>query len=365
MNITFANLTAPNGAIKDLRQLILQKLSTDPAFTLYAQIMGGVNNGDKLGVLSGFGYLGKESAGCNPTYNNSLVATSEKTWDIATWEIAEKICYSSLEGTIAQYLLKDHTDMDNLDGTYYIDNILMPFLQKAIYATIFRIVWFGDTSASVYDSVTNPTGSLAAGQDADFFDMTDGLWAQIFAGVSGGTISKTTITANTAATFALQTSGIRTAGVAEALIDNAIDDAPAALRSTMVEDQVILVSQSLYDAAMRDVKNSNKGSELQFDSWFTGIKATKWDGITMIAMPMWDQIIKTSLNNVTYPAAAWDKPFRLVYTTKDNLIIGTRSKDLVEQIKYWFSEDDQDNKILVKDTLGALVANDNLIHVAY
>ena len=363
-NINFSNLTAPNGAIRDLRQLIMQKLSTDPAFTSYATIMSGVYDGDKLAVLSGFGYLGKAASSCNPTYGNSLIGTTEKEWDVATWEIAEKICAATLQGTFEQIALKSHTSMDDLTGTDYIDEVLMPFLQKAIYATLFRIIWFADKSASVYDSVTNPTGTLKAGQTAGYFTMTDGLWDQIFTGVSGGTISRDTITANTQTTTALQTAGIRTAGVASAILDNLIDNAPSALRETDTENQVILVSQGLYDAAMRDVKNGNEGSETQFDSWFAGLKASKWDGITIIAMPMWDSIVKNSLMNTTN-TSAWELPFRAVYTTKDNLIIGTHSTDLVEEIDYWFSKDDRDNKIYVKDTVGALIANDNLIHVAY
>lgn len=361
--INFTNLTAPNHAVDDLRKLLLHNLAKDPAMTLWSTLIPKVVDGTKLGVLNGYGLMGL-AATCSPTYGNASIATSEKEWDIADFEIAEKICYKDLEGKLVEKAFKNGTSAADLTGSDYVDLILMPYLKKAWYRAIFRLVWFADQTATNYDATDAPHGTLNPGVNKDFFTLTNGLWKQIFTGVASGTISRTAVTANTAATTALQKSGIRTAGVAEALLDNIIDDAPVRLKETPLEDRVMLVSQGLYDAARRDVKNSNKGSELQFKSWFAGIQATKWDGITLIAMPMWDELLALE-NNDTYQTAALNMPYRAVYTTKDNLVLGTRSEAMTGEISVVFDPITKLNYIRMEDTIGSLVADDSLIHVAY
>lgn len=361
--INFNNLTAPNHAVEDLRKLLLHNLAKDPAMALWSTLIPKVVDGTKLGVLNGYGLMGL-AATCDPTYGNASIETSEKEWDIADIEIAEKICYKDLEGKLVEKAFKNGTSAADLTGSDYVDLILMPYLKKAWYRTLFRMIWFADKEATNYDAEDAPHGTLNPGVNPAYFTPTDGLWKQIFEGVSDGTISRTAVAANTAATTALQKSGIRTAGVAEALLDNIIDDAPIRIKETPIEDRVLLVSQGLYDAAMRDVKNSNKGSEMQFESWFTGIQATKWDGITLIAMPIWDELLRFE-NNDTYHTAALNMPYRAVYTTKGNIAVGTRSETMVGDILVHFDPITKNNYIRLEDSIGSLIADDSLIHVAY
>ena len=70
--------------------------------------------------------VGKASQGCNPTFGTSVIATSEKEWDIHEWEVAEKICYKDLEGTVAQVAMRTKTNIADLTGTEYTDYILAP-----------------------------------------------------------------------------------------------------------------------------------------------------------------------------------------------------------------------------------------------
>lgn len=361
-NINFSNLTAPNGALEDLKELIFLRILENEQLSNIVTVIPNQENGKKVGLLTGFGMLGKASQGCNPDFDNSLAATSEQTWDIQEWEIPEKICYTDLSGTMAAKARKKGVAVADLTGSFYIDNILFPMLETAINDMLFRFFFFGDKDATTYNADTNTSGTLKPGVDKDYFTLINGIWKLIFTGVAGGTISRTTIAANAQTTIALQKSAMLVAGTATDLFTQIQEDAPMVLQEA--NDKVMLITKELWNAWKNDVRKNNKGSEGQWESWFNGILAGEIDGIKTIVIPFWDKMIRTALQNTTN-VDAYDKPYRAIFTTKDNLLLGTTSNGKLSDIDYWFEKKDQMNYILAKDTIGAMILDNNMIHVAY
>lgn len=362
MNLNFSNLTAPNGALQKLSEILFAKLMQNEKLAQITRIMPAQLNGKKVALLKGFEMIGEASEGCNVNWNNTVTQNSEQTWDIQEWQVSEYICYETLKGTLAQMALKNKVKVADLTGSDYIDDILMPFMEKALQEMLLRFAFFGDKDASTYDAVTNPTGTLKAGTNKKYFDVINGFWKIIFAGVTGGTIGRTTIAANSETSIANQRSVLHVAGTASSLLDQIIEDAPIEL--TQASDQIILCTKSVWDAVKQDVKRNNKGSDLQFESWFGGIKYTEWDGIPMIVLPFWDQIIRSYQMNTTN-TSAYQLPHRVIYTCKDNLLVGTESQNDIAEIDYWFDKKEQKNYILSKDTIGAMILDPKLIQVAY
>jgi hypothetical protein len=365
--LNFLNLTPTNGAVQELKELIFLSFVDAEGLGGLFNFMPGQQDGKKLGLIGQFGLLGSASQGCDPTYGNDLVATREKTWNIKRWEIAEQICFTDLLSTLAKTALKKKTQVADLTGTDYMDSILMPLLEEAAKRTVLRLALFGDPDASVYDKTNNSTGTLKAGTDKKYFTVTAGLWKRIFEGVAiaagtDGHITRVTVDANTKTSIALQKAAIRTAGVATGILDDLIEDAPQNLRQA--PNQIIYITQALADAVSRDIKKNNKGSELQWKSLFMGITETTYNGITVRAIPFMDEIIQSYLQNTTN-TDAWDKPYRAIYTIKDNLLIGSESENEIAEIDAWFEKKDQKNYILCRDTIGALIGDENLIAVAY
>lgn len=369
-NLDFSNFTAPNFAInwddvkeavRRLNMVLWRNFRDNEQLQNIVRIIPNQVNGKKVAILHGFGLVGEASDGCNMTYNDSLTVNSENVWDIQEWQVAESVCYETLKGTLAQEILRSHTDVADVTGTY-IDDVLRPMLEQAIEEMLLRFAFFGDKNASEYDSINNTSGTLQPGTDPKFFNVIDGFWQQIFAGVSGNTITRTTISANAQTTIALQRSAMYTSGVASGLMDTILAEAPIEL--SQANDQVILVTKALWDAVRHDVKVNNIGSEMQFESWFGGIKKAEWDGVTVLCLPFMDKIItKFEQNNTN--TGAYNMPYRAIYTVKDNLIVGTESRDSYYQLDSWFDKTDQKNYILAKDTIGAMVLDHSLIHVAY
>lgn len=367
VGLNFANLTPDNGAVRDLRELIFLSVTNIDSLGDLFNFLPKQEHGKKVGLLGQFGLLGKASQGCDPTYGNDLVKVTEKTWDIKRWEIAEGICFEDLLSNLGKTALRTGTSVADLTGTEYLDNIVLPLLESAVKRLVLRIAFFGDKAASVYDKTTNTSGTLKEGANAGNFTITDGFFKHIFDGVAKGVgadgyISRVTIAANNETTSAAQRTAINTSGAATKVIDDLIANAPMQLRQA--NGQVIYVTQFLADALSADIKRNNKGSELQWKAIFDGIQETTYNGIALRAVPFLDEIIQGYLQNTTN-AGAWDKPARAVYTIKDNLLVGTESQSEIADIQTWFDQTKQKNFILCRDTLGTLIADENLITVAY
>lgn len=353
--LNFANLTPDNGAICELREMIFRAVLDADKLGAVFNVLPKQKHGDKVGFIGEFGLVGKASQGCDPVYANSVLAANEKTWDINAWEIAESLCYEDLAGTLASVSLKTKTAIADLTGTEYMDYVLMPRLEVAVRKMLQRLAWFGDKAAA---NVAQG-GVLAAGVSPEYFTVTDGVWKHVFTGVSSNAISHTAIAANAKTTYAAQKSEILQAGVATGIIDSMIMDAPMALRQA--SGQVIYLTQSLRDALDYDLVHNNKGSELQWTALFDGITEATYKGITLRAMPIWDEIIRAYEGD----GKAWNKPHRAIYTIKDNLLLGLESENEIAEIDVWFEKKDKKNYIRAEDKLGTLVADENLISVAY
>lgn len=174
--LDFAKLTPDNGAVRDLRELIfLSVMDVDQLGALF-NFLPNQEHGKKVGMIGEFGMLGKASTGCLPSFNQSVLAASEKTWDIAEWQISEQICYTDLRGTLAKVAMRTKTQVADLTGTQYIDEILEPRLSLAIRKMLMRFAWFGDKAA---DTVTNG-GVLLDTVDKGYFTLIDGFWKRLF-----------------------------------------------------------------------------------------------------------------------------------------------------------------------------------------
>ena len=349
----FSNITPPNGAVLDLNKLVFKDVLSVERIGRILNVFPRTFDGDKLDVIGEFGLLGKASQGCSPTYATDTIATTEKTWSVKEWEIAESICYKDLEGTLVKYALNTGTAIDDITSNVYLENIVMPRLELAIYKMLMRIAFFGDTAAKT----TANGGVLLIGTDPDYFKVTDGYWKQIFSIVSGDASRRVTITANAESTKADQMNDIQSQAIS--VLNDLINGAKPALRQA--EDQVIYMTQSLADALEVQLLTSYYGSDLHWQDLFGGIREGRYRGIKVRVMPIWDEIIQSYEGTST----AYNLPHRAIYTTERNLALGVTGTDAFEDIDVFFDQTTRLNHIFAKDKMGALVVANDLIQVAY
>ena len=351
--INFESLTPKNGAVQDLAELIFLELQEDDKLGQLVTFMTRQENGKKLGFVGKAGLLGKKAKGCDPEYAKNLVQASEKTWTLEEWEIAEEICYKELENTIAEHFAANGSDMADLTSSDYMEKVVRPLLEQAIRDLIVRLVFFGDTEAE---------GNLKAGVDAEYFNLFDGIWKQLFVAVTAGKTTRVSVEANTKTTVVAQYEAMRQPGAATGVLNSLIINTPMKLRT--MADRVFIVTQAFADMLNLDIQENNKGSKLQWESIFAGIQKSTYQGITLIAVPQFDEIIQDYLKNSTN-ADAYDKPFRVIYGAKGNFRAGTKSAETLADLQITFDKKDRKNYIYAADTLGALVLAEEYAAVAY
>lgn len=353
--IDFGALTPSNGALQTVNELIFRKVLGEDRLSQLFNVIYGAVNGKKVGFIGEFGLVGKPAQGCNPEYDNTTISTSEKEWELGEWTIDKSICYKDLKGTLAQTAMRRGVNMADLTETEYIDDIVYPRLELAIYKMLMRLAWFGDEGA---DNVSDG-GVITNGVDVRYFSVTNGFWKRFYSIVAEDDSRRVTIAANSEASYASQKSALLGNGVAMGIMDNLIMGASAELRQA--DNQVIFITQSLKDALNIDIRNNNKGSELQWQSVFFGITETVYNGTRVVALPFWDSIIQAYEDT----GAKWNKPHRAVYTTTDNLLVGIDGYTDFAELDVFFDKMSELNVLKSKGELGTLVAQDNMVQVAY
>lgn len=353
--LNFSNITPDNGAVRDMAAVVMESILKAERIGGMFNVFPRVHDGDKLAIVGEFGLVGKAASGCTPTYGTDAISTGEKEWDICDWVVAESICFADLENTFVKYMLKSKTNIADVTSNDYMDEIIRPRLEEALYKMMFRLAWFADKNA---DTTAN-SGVLKVGTDKTYFNLTDGIWKQVFTIVSGDASRRVTISANSQATIAAQKAAMLTSGVATGIMNNLITSASPKLRQA--SRQVIYITQSFKDALDYDLQANNKGSELQWKSLFNGITETTYQGIRLVALPMLDEIIQTYEGTTT----AWNLPYRALYTDADNLLLGLGGMNDIADLQIWFDRTAQMNYLLARDQMGVLIAQNDLIEVAY
>ena len=353
--------TVNNQGIKDLRELLFLSRLKYGVINETMDLMTGVVNGSRLGGVGEMEPVGTPSNGCNPQWKASNIDTIEKVWELGAYEVPEQICYADLENTIVQWSKRTGTDIADLTGTDYIDVIVEPLLSQALEKMLWRLLWFGDKNALNIDD----TGNITDGVNVDLFKVCDGMFKRLFAITAANTAQRVNIAANTAATYASQITQIRADGVATGIFESLLFNAPVKLRQK--SDKILLVTQTLADALTIDIKK-NRGSDLQWTAVLDGLgnpstlmTTTVFNGQTIIALPIWDEMIQMFENTGT----AWINPHRAVFASKSVLKGGVEGTSEMADLQIWFNRDLQLNRMLVKDKLGTLTWEDNLVMFAY
>ena len=352
--INWNQFTVDNGAITDLRELLFLTVYDDPDIDLTIKNETGVTNGKKLGYIDSMGDVGEARSGCDPQYSKVNVTGIQKEWELGDWEIAKEICYDELENTIAEDSLNTGTDRAYLQDTPYWDQVLMPLLEKAMKEMFWRIVWFGDKDAkNIADG-----GILKAGINPKLFNMCDGLWKRLQAIIAANPNQHTEIAANAATTYLDQKNGILVPGTAITIFDTLLADADSRIFDK--PGSAIFCTNSMFKALRTDLVERYGKTTMPFENVATGITLSEYDGRTIIALDIWDRLIKKFEDTGT----ALNCPHRAIVCSPDNLFVGTNDKDKIASLSVHFNDKDRKNYIYAASKIGTLVGEDELVQVA-
>lgn len=348
-NIDFTNFTFSAEQIRNINELIFDEIVQAPEITLICTIYPGIVFDKEIGFIGEGGLVGMKNQGCNPTAQEWLVGTRKVTWEPKSWEILIDECWTDLESTAAVYALKNGTDVSDLVDTDY-ETIILQVLVPAIKKFIIRLVWFSDTDA---ENVTDG-GVITDGVDVDYFNILDGLFKQLLAQVTVNAEQRVAITENAEATYAAQK--LTPANVRDTYLPELVFGANPALRSS--ENAMIICTQSFYDAYLRSLQGFN--IESTYTNLISGQKVSTYNGIPIIPMPIWDEMIGAYEDL----GAALNQPHRAIYVTKDVLAVGVDGEDSFEKMRIWYENKERVNYIELMGKADAKLLNPAMFKIA-
>lgn len=344
------HLTKDNGAIKDLRELMVLTAFTDEKLEQFFTLKQNVEQGKKLGWVGEMSEIGWKGAPCYPEYRTPTISSAEKKWDLGDWSVPLKWCYEEFMNTLAEYALKTGTDIHDLTGTDIMDVLIMPALEEAYRRMAWRFIWFNDKNKTAEN--------ITPGMEVELFNTNDGLFKQLFAIGAANPAQRITIAANQEATIAAQMNAIKQPGVAIDLFDSLLDSADARIAS--LDGAGLYVTKSLADALTKDLKREYK-EIITWEQVFNGIKVTEYNGVNIYAISLWDRMIQRYENNGT----SLNLPHRAVFGTPKQMFVGTPANNIISDFDLWFNKDERVVKHYSAGRLGTLIGEDNLFQLAY
>lgn len=351
--IDFSQLTLNNQGVTDLNKVLFTTAFVESNLFDICTAQTGVKDGEKLDYVDNMGEVGVAGRNCDPTYTSVVIKGIEKAWVLGDWTISKKICYKTLENTIAKWSLNTGVAREDLTGTEFWNKIMLPLLDRALTDFYWRAAWFGDTAAAnIADS-----GVITAGVDVNLFKMCDGLFKRLFTIAGANAAQHTTIAANAQASEASQKSAIKTQGVALGILDAILSDADSRIQAN---GGMLTMTNSLYQAFRRDYAQAYKDT-IPFMEVADGVKLPHYDGVPVKVVMEWDNMIKKYEDNGT----KLNNPHRAVFAAKENLFVGTSAKDTFAEFDVTFNKVSRNNYMYAASNVGTLVGEDALVQVAY
>lgn len=351
--INFKQFTLNNEGVRDVNEVLFTTAFKQNSLWNTATMRTGVKDGKALDYVDNMGIVGQAGRGCDPEYTNVDILGYEKKWALGDWSIPKKICYDDLKKTIAEYAMRTGTRAEDIIGTDFYDNILMPLWNKAVTEMYWRMGWFADKAAkNVGDG-----GTITAGVNVKHFKMADGLFKQIFAIASANSAQHTAIAANREATEAAQKSAIKVQGAALAVIDNLMSDADSRIQENGGR---LMITNSLYQALRKDYA-LRYHETMPFMQMAEGLQIPTYDGVPIVIVSEWDTAIKKYENDGT----KLNLPHRAVFASPKNLFIGTEDTDVFAELNATFDDVTRANYFYAASNIGTLVGEDALVQVAY
>lgn len=351
--INFSDLVNKDRVAKRVGELLFATAFETNDLAMSCEIITNQKNGGKATFLKPLAAVGTAGGGCNPTWVSVTPDTEQKVWAMGSVEIPLKICVADWANMLRDFNLLDSKTSMDIRTTRIATGIILPMVEEAKRRALWRIAWEGDTAADTFAN----GGHLTNGTDTSLFTMTDGLWKQLVAIATANPRQHTTIAANAAATYAAQDAAISTAGVAMGIMDDLLKNADGRIRGAKGE---AFMTKAFFDALQKDYEAAHPNT-MPYDTISQGIQISEYRGVRLVILPELDAVIDEFENSGT----AWHQPYRVVYTPRVNLKVGTEDTELEAEVELNYDSNTRTNNIYSESLIGALIGEDKMVQVAY
>ena len=307
---------------KEAMEGIIEPAYSSPEIAEFLTIVEDIVAQEQIAFLGRISKITQKDNGCGTGALNKTIPMSEKFWNPVAVKAWLTQCEDDLEqtffvwGTSKGIKRKDLTDTDFMD--FVID-----IMTTAVKDDALRFIWFGDTAA---DTIAN-LSFLNDASDIPFYNAVNGLWKQIFAAVTGATMTRVTVAENAGGTYVLQA---LVAGITKTYMASMMEQADPRLRAD--KSKAFYVTQSWMDnwLAYRESGTTEASWTLLED----GQKQFYFRGVPIHVLDFWDIQIAADMNDGTKKVS----PHRALLTTKANLQVGLDSAAAVTDFKIFLDD---------------------------
>jgi hypothetical protein len=286
-----------------------------PSITDLFTVLSGIKSKHQLGITNQLAQITKaDDLACGRTVTGTGVEIFNRTLEVSPLKIFLEQCGDAFKNTIYEEWLKAGNDVNDLTGTA-AEKLMNALVAEAAGRDAFNILSFGDT------------GSV----DTDI-NMLDGLWTTLDAGVIAGDVDEV---ADFSATLS--------AGDALAKFKLAYESAPATLDQISESEKKFYVTRSVFDNLVSSYESLSTGSDLQVTWLIDGLQVVRYRGIEVVKITQWDSALAAFSLLSTH---------KLLYTTKENHVVGIEKAGDETKAATWYSKDDDIVKTSVKYRMG-------------
>ena len=346
-NFDFSNLNLNPREVEEISKVIFEQVFTNPALEKMHRIEEGIDMKTQIVLMNKLGLVSRASTGCSPQESDAGLVASQKYWEPSKLETRFGFCKDTEIPVLLKAFGRQQNKFD-MTGSPEVQ-ILAQKLAEGLDESVRTLAWFGDKDAAIVAS----GGTISDTADVTLVNTVNGFWKQIFAGVTAGKIKRTTIGANTGSTYTAQE---LSAGEALTSLRNAYNQADSRLKNS--SDSQFYVTQSIYDNFLDRLEDAglNAVGQLAIND---GVMSYR--GKEIIVANDWDNHIAEYEDNGT----KYNLPNRIVFSTPENLPIGTLDKGEFKEVNIWY--DATLRKVFIENlySLDAKVLEEYMISVAY
>ncbi|MBD5131895.1 MAG: hypothetical protein HDT28_04805 [Clostridiales bacterium] len=349
--INFEQLTP--ALMMQISDIVREEVITRGIISNYVDVVS-ARDGERIPFLGTLSKIGKVGRGCNITDDEASANLTEKKWLLKDWDFRLPICYKEFEKALYDLGLKEGVERPDLTGTPLL-NLILSLVEGAVDEMLNRFLWFGDTTGA-----NLPEEST----EQQYFEVVDGVFKQIAEMITANNgIKHISIAANALNTTAAQQAAEGLDAIN--ILSQVINEAPAALRAQRADNREVLVTDAFFSKLKMQLLAQTLYTESAYKMREDGIQELRIFGEKIVTVPYWDKEINASFNDGT----KLDNPYRVLYTTKENIKLGFPVLDdqmkAFEDFKAWYDNKTKNMYIDGAGRLDVKVVLPQLISVAY
>lgn len=350
--INVQNLTLNPKECGDFGKFIVELAFKKPELKALHQVFTGIQMKEQIVLASQIPLSGKKANGeCTRQTSGKNSTLTQKYWEPVGIEDTFVNCQAEVNGLFKAYYdkINEYRQMYNIEGTDE-QLFIAKLVEEAMTDTVARAIWFGDKDVAA--SASGVAGLISA-SNVYAFNYIDGIWKQVFAGVTAGTIDKVDISA-------LQGSELVSAANAYSTIMNVYKKADGRLRQNT--EAKFYVDGQMFLGLMEYLQTESVNFTLDYT--LNGFPVIKFLGHDVINMEsVWDK-------NLAYFEGDKDTheaylPHRVIFTIPANIPVATLNEDDMTTLESWYNQDERANKVAYGFSIDAKVIDEKLIEVAF